>query len=170
MKLISIVAASTNNVIGIDNKMPWHLPDDLKFFKQTTLNAPIIMGRNTWLSLGEKPLPKRINIVITRQKAIQAEGVHFVASLDEAIELIGALAPGTEKAFIIGGGQLYASTMNLIAEMYITRIQAAIDNGAVFFPEFSEDDWFLQTSVTHPKDEKHVYEFSFEHWIRKAEN
>ncbi|OJV54381.1 MAG: hypothetical protein BGO31_09435 [Bacteroidetes bacterium 43-16] len=166
MKLISVVAASANNVIGIDNKMPWHLPDDLKFFKQTTSGFPIIMGKNTWLSLGQKPLPNRANVVISNSLEAAA-GAIVVKDIEQAISLLETSHPGLEKAFVIGGGQIYKATMDIMDEMYVTRIHTVIDNGMVFFPEFAESDWEKVWSEFHDKDEKHLFSFTFEHWIRK---
>lgn len=168
MKLISVVAASENNVIGVNNKMPWHLPDDLKFFKKTTSGFPIIMGKNTWLSIGAQPLPNRTNIVISGSlEAI--EGVVLVKDMEAAIAWLKEHRPGLEKAFIIGGGQLYRATMDLIDEFYMTRIHTSIDAGMVYFPEFKEDDWELRWTEFHDQDEKHRFSFTFEHWIRKSE-
>lgn len=168
MKLISVVAASENNVIGVNNKMPWHLPDDLKFFKKTTSGFPIIMGKNTWLSIGAQPLPKRTNIVISGSMEAAA-GVILVNNMEAAIAWLNENQPGLEKAFIIGGGQLYRATMNLIDEIYMTRIHTSIDDGMVYFPEFSKEEWVKQWSEFHDKDERHRFSFTFEHWVRKSE-
>lgn len=168
MKLISVVAASENNVIGVNNKMPWHLPDDLKFFKKTTSGFPIIMGRNTWLSIGAKPLPNRTNIVVSGSMET-VDGVVVVKHIEAAIAWLNEHQPGLEKAFIIGGGQLYRATMDLIEEIYMTRIHTSIDDGMVFFPEFSEHEWEKKWAEFHDKDEKHLFNFTFEHWVRKSE-
>lgn len=168
MKLISVVAASENNVIGINNKMPWHLPDDLKFFKKTTSGSPIIMGKNTWLSLGAKPLPNRTNIVISGS-IDTAEGAILVRDMKEATDWLKEHQPDLEKAFIIGGGQLYRATMDLIDELYMTRIHTSVDDGMVYFPEFSEKEWERKWAEFHDKDEKHAFSFTFEHWVRKSE-
>lgn len=168
MKLISVVAASENNVIGVNNKMPWHLPDDLKFFKKTTSGFPIIMGKNTWLSIGAQPLPNRTNIVISRSLE-PTEGIILVKDIEEAIALLEERQPGLEKAFIIGGGQLYRATMDIIDEIYMTRIHTFINDGMVYFPEFSENEWERQWHEFHDKDERHLFSFTFEHWVRKSE-
>ncbi len=167
MKLISIVAASENNVIGIDNKMPWHLPDDLKFFKKTTTASPIIMGKNTWLSLGSKALPNRVNIIISSSLEDNQTGAHVFPNLDAAIAWLGEQQTAIEKAFIIGGGQLYKATMELIDEMYITRIHTQVENGMVFFPDFDKEIWSCEWSEFHEADDRHQYSFTFEHWIKK---
>ncbi len=167
MKLISIVAASENNVIGIDNKMPWHLPDDLKFFKKTTSGSPVIMGKNTWLSLGCKALPNRLNIIISQTLEDNQQDAKVFATLHDALDwLKNEATEDIEKAFIIGGGQLYKATMHLIDEMFITRVHTHIDAGMVFFPEFEKSDWELVWSELHEADEKHQYSFTFEQWVR----
>lgn len=168
MKLISVVAASENNVIGVNNKMPWHLPDDLKFFKKTTSGFPIIMGKNTWLSIGAQPLPNRTNIVISGSLEATT-GVVVVKDMSAAIAWLKEQQPGLEKAFVIGGGQLYRATMDLIDEFYMTRIHTLINDGMVYFPEFSENEWERQWHESHGKDEKHAFSFTFEHWVRKSE-
>lgn len=167
MKLISIVATTENNVIGIDNKMPWHLPDDLKFFKKITLGAPIIMGKNTWLSLGSKALPKRLNIIISSSMADDQEGAKVFDSLENAIGYLKQSEEPVTQAFIIGGGQIYKSTMDVIDEMYITRIHTQIENGVVFFPEFDKRIWNRAWHEFHEADEKHAFSFTFEHWIKQ---
>lgn len=167
MKLISIVAASENNVIGIDNKMPWHLPDDLKFFKRTTLGSPIIMGKNTWASLGAKALPGRSNIIISRSMEQDQDGAKVFPGIETALAFLDTEDRKKDQAFIIGGGQLYKATMDLIDEMYITRIHTNIDNGSVFFPEFNDEDWNCIWSEKHEADERHKYPFTFQHWTKK---
>lgn len=167
MKLISIVAASENNVIGIDNKMPWHLPEDLKFFKRTTLGWPIIMGRNTWASLGAKALPDRLNIIISKSMEDAPAGAKVFPDLQTALAFLKMAGNAPEKAFVIGGGQLYKATMHLIDEMYITRIHTEIENGAVFFPEFDDQEWICKWSEMHESDERHKYSFTFQHWTKK---
>lgn len=163
MKLIGIVAASENNVIGVDNKMPWHLPEDLKFFKNTTLGHPVIMGKNTWLSLGGRALPGRKNIIISSSIEAAPEGVCVYPKLEAAI---AALEPEQQQAFIIGGGRLYAATMDLLDELYITRVHAYIPNGQVFFPEFNQEHWECKELFKHEQDARHPYAFTVQHWLR----
>lgn len=168
MKYAMVVAATENNVIGIDNKMPWHLPEDLKFFKQTTLNAPIIMGKNTWVSIGSKPLPKRLNIVISRtmQQAELPEGVLLFNSFEAADAYLNAQEGAVETSYIIGGGQLYKDTFDKTDIIYRTLIHANIDNGMVFFPEINNLEWQKVWEAPYYKDERHAYDFTFEKWIR----
>ncbi|HRP88877.1 MAG TPA: dihydrofolate reductase [Edaphocola sp.] len=168
MKLIALVAASENNVIGVDNQMPWHLPDDFKFFKKTTIGYPIIMGKNTWLSIGSKPLPKRLNIIISSSLKIEeTEYVKKYNTLEECFVSLKINFPELEKAFIIGGGKIFDATMGIIQEILLTRVHCFIEKGTVFFPEFSKDVWELVATQKHDQDEKHQYPFTFEHWMKK---
>ena len=119
MRISMIVAAAENNVIGIDNKLPWHLPADMQFFKRTTNGHPIIMGRKSYEALG-KPLPNRTNIVITRQTDYKPEGTIVVSSPEEALET--AVEYNKEEIFIIGGGNIYQTMLSLANRVYLTRI------------------------------------------------
>ncbi|HTO14786.1 MAG TPA: dihydrofolate reductase [Edaphocola sp.] len=167
MKLICLVAASENRVIGLDNQMPWHLPDDFKFFKKTTIGFPIIMGKNTWISIGSKALPKRLNIIISSSLQIEAdENIKVFKTVAESLAFLNENMPELEKAFIIGGGQIFNATMDIVDEILLTRVHCKLEKGTVFFPAFSEKDWKQVSAVFHDKDEKHQYSFTFEHWIR----
>jgi dihydrofolate reductase len=149
LKLALIVAAARNNVIGRNNTLPWHLPQDLKYFKSVTLGKPIIMGRKTYESIG-RPLPGRVNIVITRQSGWMAEGVKVASDLTSAIAFAQqALSESTgsaDEAMIIGGAEIYRSSIELVQRIYLTRINADID-GDAFFPELDSHTW-RQVSVT----------------------
>jgi len=134
-----------NNVIGKDNQMPWHLSEDLRRFKQLTLNHPVIMGRKTFESLG-KPLPKRLNIVVTRNAEYRAEGVTVVGSLDDAIEL--ACRSDSEEIFIAGGAQIYAQALKRVDRMYLTTINKEFE-GDTSFPAFSDEDFKLIEEESH---------------------
>lgn len=163
MHLTAIVAVDKNNVIGRDLDIPWYLPDDFKYFKEKTLNHPIIMGKNTWLSIG-KPLPKRLNIIISStidKNTLPYELICF-KDIDEAIAYLTELK--SERAFIIGGGQLYAATLDMVDTVLLTRVQANIEDGNVFFPKLNPNVWTLTSALHHDKDEKHEYAFSFEVW------
>lgn len=152
-----IVAAAENNAIGKNNQLLWHLPNDLRFFKQTTTGFPIIMGRKTYESVG-KPLPNRRNILITRQPDYQAEGVETVHSLDEAIAL--ATQQEANEIFIVGGAEIYREALPLTDRIYLTRVHAEIP-GDTHFPEFDTGIW-RQTAQEHRQaDEKHAYSYSF---------
>lgn len=135
--MISLIAALTQNrVIGKDNDMPWHIPEDLKFFKKTTLGKPMIMGRKTFESLPGL-LPKRRHIVVTRQIDLKLECAELAHSLEEAIDLA---AQDDKEIMVIGGAQLYALALPLASRMYLTYIHANI-NGDTFFPDFKQEEW-----------------------------
>lgn len=159
-----IVAAGTNNAIGKDNQLLWHLPKDLQFFKQTTWAMPVVMGRKTFESLGGKPLNGRVNIIITRQKDWSHKGVVVVHSLADA--LFFAKESDYKEVFIAGGGQIYAEAMPKAHKIYMTRVDAVID-GDTFFPEIDSSDFALSNEVTHAAHEKHAFGFSFQTWLRK---
>ena len=161
MKIKLIVAASENNVIGVKNDLPWHLPNDMNFFKRMTLNTTVIMGRKNYLSIPEKyrPLKKRLNIIITKNKAFHAQDCLIANSLEEAIK-IGKKAQ--KDIYVIGGGMVYkyAIKNNLIDMIYLTRVHATI-NGDTFFPEINMNHWEVINSEFHAKDQNHKYDFTF---------
>lgn len=157
-----VVAASENNVIGKDNKLLWTLPNDMKFFKNTTWGMPVIMGRKTYDSLG-KPLEGRTNIVITRQK-LDIPGVKVVNNLDQA--LAAAAETDAKESFIIGGGQIFAEAMPRANKIYITRVHTVIE-GDTDFPVINESQWQLVSNLDFPADAKHKYAYSFQLWQRK---
>ena len=161
MKVSLIVAVSENGVIGKDNDLIWHLPKDMKFFKDTTMGHHVIMGRKNFESIPHKfrPLPNRTNIVITRQSNYKAEGCLVVNSVEEALEI--AKQNGDSDPFIIGGGQIYkiALEQNLVDRIYLTRIYYSFD-GDTFFPELNSD-WIEVNREDCFKDEKNNYNYSF---------
>ncbi len=161
-----IVAASSNNVIGKNNQLLWHLPTDLKFFKNTTWAMPVIMGRKTFESVGSKPLPGRFNIVISRQKTLTSEYdyVWFAATIEEAIAK--AKSTNTNEIFIAGGAQVYEQCINIASRIYLTRVYAELD-GDAFFPVFGDKEWVLTYDNRFDADEKHAYAFSIQVWERK---
>lgn len=150
-----IVAADENNVIGKDNQLIWHLPDDLKFFKAKTSGHAIIMGRNTFESVG-KPLPKRTNIIITRDENYSAEGCVVVHSLEDALEKAHEVDP---NPFIVGGEQIYRLGLPIADRVYLTRIHHTFE-GDRHFPELN-GEWKEVESVEHPSNEKHAHSFTF---------
>jgi len=154
---ISLIAAMTKNyVIGKDNQMPWHLPGDLAHFKALTVGKPIIMGRKTFESIG-KALPKRPNIVITRNSDVVANDCHLVGSLEEALELARRLlAPKEDEIMVIGGTQIFKQAFPLADRMYLTFIDAELE-GDCFFPEWDEAQWHTIESKTCEADEKNAY-------------
>lgn len=159
-----IVAAAENGVIGRDGALPWRLPDDLKRFKQLTLGHPIIMGRKTWESIG-RPLPGRLNIVVTRQQAYAADGCRVVASLQEALAV--AREAGTGQAFVIGGADLYTLALPLADCIHLTRVQAAVE-GDTHLPAIPWSEFDQVEAEPHAADERHEYAFVFEIWRRRA--
>ena len=139
MKLHLIFAHSANGVIGVNNTLPWHLPEDMAHFKRSTLGCPVIMGRKTWDSLPPKfrPLPGRLNVVVTRQANWQAEGALRAQSLTEAIDL----CPASSDAWVIGGAEIYAQALPLASSAVVTEIEASYDGDAYapqFGPEWNE--------------------------------
>ena len=164
MTVSIIVAISENSVIGLHGNMPWRLPDDLKRFKALTTGHAVIMGRKTFDSIG-RPLPNRINIVITRDPQCAIEGVTVAHSLDEAFQQ----AAGLDEIFIIGGGEVYQRAINLADRMYVTLIHATFD-GDTFFPAFEEDDWQLVSDEHHDADDRHAHAFSFRLYERASQS
>ena len=161
-----IVAVSENKVIGKDNDLVWHLPTDMKFFKDTTKGHFVIMGRRNYESIPHKyrPLPNRTNVIVTRQDDYKAEGCLVVNSVEEAIEL--AQKAGDTEPFVIGGGQIYkyAIENNLVDRIYLTRVHTEIDGDTYF--EDLDDSWKLVHADLHPSDEKHPFAFTFQTFER----
>ncbi len=137
-----MVAVARNNVIGANGEMPWHLSSDLKMFRRITMGKPIIMGRRTWESLKKRPLDGRDNIVVTRDKRYEAEGAIVVQSLAEALTEGHARAQerGAEEIIIIGGAEIYKSSLPLAHRLYWTTVDAEPD-GDTYFPDFDKSDW-----------------------------
>ena len=156
-----IVAVAENKVIGKDNNLIWHLPKDMRFFKETTLGHHVIMGRKNFESIPHKyrPLPNRTNIVVTRQTDYAAEGCVVVNSVEAALKI--AKENGDKEPFIIGGGQIYklALEANLVDTIYLTKVHHAYD-GDTFFPEL-ENEWKEVERIDCKADEKHAYDYSF---------
>ena len=163
MIVSAIVAVGRNNVIGKDNEIPWYLPADLKYFKRRTLNHHIIMGRKSFESIG-RPLPKRTNIVITRNPFFVASNCLVAPSIEEALSI--AFDNGEAEAFIIGGGEIYRQSMPLWDRVYLTRVEVEVENGEVFFPELPEKAWRLVSSEPHEPDEKNALHYTFEVYER----
>ena len=161
MKVSMIAAMSRNRVIGKDNDLPWHLPDDFEFFKQMTKHHHVIMGRKNFESLPHKfrPLPDRENIVISRQPHYgEEENIHVVQSLAEALNI--AKRNAEKEAFIIGGGEIYKMGLALASTLYLTEIHADVA-GDVYFPIFEKAEWKEIQRENHPADDRHKYSFDF---------
>lgn len=159
--LALIAAVARNGVIGRDNALLWHLPEDLKFFRRTTLGCPVVMGRRTWDSLPAtfRPLPKRRNLVVTRNPGWQAEGAESVHSVQEALERVA----GEPRVFVIGGAQLYAAALPLADELYLTEIEHDFD-GDVHFPDWPRGDFAEVSRESHRSAEG--WPFHFVHYCR----
>lgn len=154
--LSMIVATADNRVIGKDNQMPWHMPADLQYFKKVTLKKPIIMGRKTFESIG-RPLPGRRNIVISRDKNYQAEGIELVSSVEEALEA----AQGVEEIMVIGGGKIYEHCLPKAQRLYITHIDLDVE-GDTYFPDYEQHaSWQLLSSEAHQADDSNAYPYRF---------
>ncbi len=163
MTISCIVAIASQNVIGKNNDIPWYLPADLQYFKKMTLNHTVIMGRNCYTSIG-RPLPKRTNIIITRDPFFISSNCLVARSIPEALSMAHNL--GETEAFIIGGGQIYEQSQDMWEKLYITEVDLVTD-GDVFFPEIDINDWKLITEEKHTKDEKNEYDYVFKTLIRK---
>lgn len=167
LPLSLIAALAENRVIGIDNRMPWHLPGDFKYFKAVTLGKPIIMGRKTWDSLG-RPLPGRLNLVVSRQPDLRLEGAEVFSSLDEAIARADAWAreQGVEELMLIGGAQLYAQALEQgrVDRLYLTQV-ALQPEGDAWFPVFDDAQWRL--SSDQPQVEEGRPPYRFEVWDKR---
>ncbi len=168
MTITLVAAASENNVIGKKNQLVWTLPNDTRFFKNTTWGMPVIMGRKTFESLYNKPLNGRFNVIISRNpSAIHPAGpVRIAASLQEAIKVAGET--DAKEAFIVGGGEIYKEALPVADKIVITRVHAFVD-GDAFFPAFNEKEWQLFSNLDFPADDKHQYSYSFQVWERRTD-
>lgn len=158
--IIMIAAVAENFALGKDNELVWHLPDDFKRFKQLTTNHYIIMGRKTFESF-PKPLPNRTHVIITRQQDYTAEGCLVAANLADAL----AMVPEDENAFVIGGGEIYALALPFTDVIELTKVHARFE-ADTFFPEIDSKQWKLVSEEYHPKDEKHLFDFTYQTYRR----
>lgn len=155
--LIALIAAmARHRVIGINNSLPWHLPNDMKWFRRHTLGKPIIMGRKTFESFGGKPLPQRTNIVITRDPNYQAADCVVVNTIEAAVQAAGDV----EEIMIIGGASFYAQMLPQAQRMYLTYVDAEIE-GDAWFPEFAATEWREVSREHHAADDKNAYGHDF---------
>ena len=159
MIIAAIVAIDLNHAIGKNNQLLWHLPADLKFFKQTTMGCPIIMGRKTYQSIG-RLLPGRKNIIITRNEDFKIEGAEIYQSLNDAISECDS-----EKVFVIGGAEIYTLAMPMIKELYITIVKNKFD-ADTFFSKINTSQFNLVWEECHEADEKNKFDYCFQKWIR----
>lgn len=161
MKVSLIVAAAENRCIGINNALPWYLPEDLKYFKRVTMGKPIIMGRKTFESIG-KPLPGRTNIVITHNQHYSKDGIKVAASLNAALKIAEAVAliDGQEEVMVIGGAGIYALCLPRADRLYYTRVHGAV-KGDAFFPDVQWQEWKLAAQEDHQAFGNNPYDYSF---------
>lgn len=179
VRIVLIAAASENNIIGKDGGLPWRLPDDLRHFKRETIGRPVIMGRKTFDELFGKPLPDRVNIIVSRTLK-EAPGAIVKPSLEEAIEYAGSLLaeslsaeanePATQPApppeiCIIGGGEIYRQSLPIATHITLTRVHAQVE-GDTTFPDFDKSEWRLDRSERHEPDARHAHAFTIEWWSR----
>lgn len=163
MIISTIVATAKNSIIGKDGQIPWYLPADLKYFKKTTLNHHIIMGRGTLESIG-RPLPKRTNIVLTRNPFYAASNVLVTQNIKEALSI--AATNGETEVFIIGGGTIYEQTKALWDRVYITEVNVEVEGDTVF-PKLDPAHWKLLSTEAHKADEKNEFDYVFKVLTRK---
>lgn len=159
-KKITIIAAMARNLaIGLNGDMPWHLPGELKHFKETTMGKPIVMGRKTWESIG-RPLPGRQNIVVTRNRSFQARGCDLAGSLDQAVQI----ARG-EEVMVIGGGQLYQQALAVSDRMILTRVDCEPE-ADTWFPEWQSSEWRQVSLRSESADERNPCAYQVIEWVR----
>ena len=159
-----IVDKAANGAIGKGNRMPWHISGDLKYFKRVTTGHPVIMGYNTWLSLGGRPLPGRRNIVVSRSHSAAPDcGAEFLPSLEAAVAAAGGpdVSDASKEVFVIGGGQLYRAAMPLAGRLYITEVETVIGDAEVFFPDVDPELWEVESRSERYLDEKTGFYYSF---------
>lgn len=170
MRIAMIWAMAENRVIGRDNKLPWYLPNDLKYFKQVTSGKPVIMGRKTYDSIG-RPLPNRTNIIITRDTGFTAEGCQVVHSLDDALAVAQAqgVVNGGDEVIVMGGAQIYAEALPRVDRLYVTLVHAEVAGDAVF-PAIDFAGWQQQSREDFAAEGPNPYDYSFIIYDRLALN
>ena len=163
MEKCIIAAISDNNAIGRDNALLWHISEDLRFFKRTTLGSPVIMGRKTFESIG-RPLPKRVNIVVSRSFTT-GEEVAVTSSLEEAFQV--AEETNLERCFVIGGGQIYSQSFDLVDRLIVTHVHTVIEDADTFFPSIDPSEWQVDSRSEMFNDEVTGYDFEFVEYTRR---
>jgi dihydrofolate reductase len=159
--VIMIAAVAENNALGKNNDLLWHLPNDFKRFKEITSGHHIIMGRKTFESF-PKPLPNRTHVIITRQNDFEHEGCIVVQNIEKAL----SVCPVNENLYIIGGGEIYQQSISFADQLDITRVHHSFD-ADVYFPEIDPEIWELTSERFHPKDERHLFDYTFQTFVRK---
>lgn len=159
--VIMIAAVAENNALGKNNDLLWHLPNDFKRFKEITSGHHIIMGRKTFESF-PKPLPNRTHIIISRQNDFEHEGCIVVQNIEKAL----SVCPINENLYIIGGGEIYQQSISFADQLDITRVHHSFD-ADVYFPEIDPEIWELTSETFHQKDERHLFDYTFQTFVRK---
>ena len=159
--IIMIAAVAENNALGKNNDLLWHLPNDFKRFKEITSGHHIIMGRKTFESF-PKPLPNRTHVIITRQNDFEYEGCVVVQNIEKAL----SVCPINENLYIIGGGEIYQQSISFADQLDITRVHHSFD-ADVYFPEIDPEIWELTSETFHQKDERHLFDYTFQTFVRK---
>ena len=162
MILSIIVAVGENNEIGYKNGLLWHLPADLKRFRELTTGHTVVMGRKTFESLPNGPLPNRKNVVISRNQQFTHPDCLVFSSLDEALVKLS----GEKEVYVIGGNQIYCQVLPCATRLYLTRVHATFPEADTFFPEIDRTKWIKRSEEAHPSDEKNKYAFTFYEYIR----
>ncbi|MFD0587071.1 dihydrofolate reductase [Paenibacillus sp. GCM10027627] len=160
MAIAMIAAMDRNRTIGIGNKMPWHLPAELAYFKANTTGKTVLMGRKTFQSLG-KPLPNRKNVVLTRQRGLELAGCEVIHTVEEALE-----QHGSEELMIIGGAEIYELFLPYADTILLTDVEVEVSGGDAFFPEMDAEEWKLTESEHRERDEKNPFAFTFQTYKR----
>ncbi len=163
MTISIIVAAANNNCIGKLNKLPWHLKADLQYFKKLTTGNCIIMGKNTFESIG-KPLPNRVNIVLTTDKNYTQNGVVVRNTLQDALDYCNRW--NQQEVFIIGGGKVYEQAIPLANKLYFTKVNTEVENGDTFFPAIDNKTWAIHNATAHTKDADNDFDYTFETYLK----
>jgi dihydrofolate reductase len=158
MRLSLIWAMTENRTIGRDNALPWRLPDEMAHFKRTTIGKPVIMGRMQFEAMG-RPLPRRANIVLSRNAQFAPEGARVVRTLEEAIACAQAQAGDADEIMVIGGAEIYALALPRADRLYCTVIHTQLE-GDTHFPEFDPDSWRQVSREEHPADARHAYAYT----------
>lgn len=161
MPVAIILAAARNGAIGNDNKLLWHLPNDFKFFKTTTMSCPVIMGRKTFDSIG-RPLPGRMNIIVSKQLGLLIEGCTVFNDLSDALVYAKGL---NDKVFVIGGASIYSQVLPIVDEVYLTKVDVDLA-GDAFFGALNPQEWKEVWSESHLADDKHQFNYSFHRYLR----
>lgn len=165
MRISLIAAIDHDRAIGVDNRLPWHLPDDLKRFKALTFGKPLLMGRLTAESLG-RALPGRANLVLTRSGRVPFEGMRAVASVDEALAI--ARDGDAQELAVIGGGAVFAACLPIATDLHLTRVDTRLERADAWFPPFDASQWSEAARVHHPADARHAHAFDFVDCVRRV--